>query len=105
MTVSIESALVLMGIPSAVTAMCFWMLQRSITKREKLREEKELAREQGQIFLIQSVGASLALGEATANAIKNNRCNGEMTAALDYAQKVKHAHKDFMTAQSVKNLY
>lgn len=104
MTITLESVALLMGIPSAVTGLCFWMLQRSIAKREQLREEKELAREQNQILMIQSIGASLALGEATAHAIQTGKCNGEMTSALKYAQETKHAHKEFMTAQSVKSL-
>ena len=31
--------------------------------------------------------------------------NGELTAALEYAQKVKHEQKDFLTEQGVKNMY
>ena len=50
----------LLGIPTAITAFCSWMLQRRITRRE---------------------------------------------AALEYARKVKHQHKEFMTEQSVQALY
>ena len=28
----------LMGIPTAITGFCFWLVQRSITKRDKERE-------------------------------------------------------------------
>lgn len=94
-----------MGIPSAVTGLCFWGIQKNITKRDAKRDELDKARERNEILLIQSVGAAIALGEATAHAIRDGKCNGEMTAALAYAQKVKHEQKDFMTEQSVKNLY
>jgi hypothetical protein len=97
--------LVFMGVPSAVTGLCFWIIQRSITKRDAKRDERESAREQNEILLIRSVGAAIALGEATACAIRDGKCNGDMNAALEYAQKIKHEQKDFMTEQGVKYLY
>lgn len=105
MTIAIESALMMMGVPSAVTGMCFWFLQHNISKREKVRDEKEQTRDKSQIFLIQSIGASLALSEATARALQDGKCNGEMITALNYAKKIKQEHKDFMAAQSVKSMH
>lgn len=97
--------LAFMGVPSAVTGLCFWAIQKNITKRDAKRDELDRAREKNEILLIRSVGAAIALGEATAHAIRDGKCNGEMSAALDYAQRVKHEQKDFMTEQGVKNLY
>lgn len=97
--------LIFMGVPSAVTGLCFWIIQRGIAKRDAKRDERETAREQNEILLIRSVGAAIALGEATACAIRDGRCNGDMNAALEYAQKIKHEQKDFMTEQGVKYLY
>lgn len=94
-----------MGIPSAITGFCFWKIERKIARREKLNEEKEAAREKNEILVIKSVGAAIALGEATAIALKNGHTNGEMDAALEYAREMKHAQKDFLTEQSIKNLY
>ena len=51
--------------------------------------------------------ASLALGEATARAVQripDAHCNGDMHAALDYAQKVKHEQKDFLNEQALKQI-
>jgi len=93
------------SIPSAVTGFCFWLIQRNISKREQEREELEKAKEKNQILLIKSVGASIALGEATAHAIMTGKTNGEMTKALEYARRVKHEQKDFLTEQGIKNLY
>lgn len=97
--------LAFMGVPSAVTGLCFWAIQKNMTKRDAKRDELDKAREKNEILLIRSVGAAIALGEATAHAIRDGKCNGEMSAALEYAQKVKHEQKDFMTEQGVKNLY
>ena len=98
----------LLGIPTAITAFCSWMLQRRITRREAAQEEREKAREKNEVLIIQGMGAAIALGEATAEAVQripDAHCNGDMRAALEYARKVKHQHKEFMTEQSVQALY
>ena len=55
--------------------------------------------------MIKSVMASIALGEAAATALKNGHANGETEAALEYARKIKHEQKDFLTEQGIKGLY
>lgn len=99
------AVLAFMGVPSAVTGLCFWAIQRNITKRDAKRDELDKTREKNELLLIKGIGAAIALGEATARAIKDGKCNGELTAALEYAQKVKHEQKDFLMEQGVKNLY
>ena len=107
-----------MGVPTAATGFFVWLIQRKIDKRdkkvEKQREEqqkrmdeKEKAREKFEVHLIKSVGAAIALGEATARAVQripDAKCNGDMHAALEYAEKVKHEQKDFVNEQFVKNI-
>ena len=96
------------GLPTAITAFCFWLLQQRITKRDKAQEERERAREKNEVLIIKGVGAAIALGEATAEAVQripDAHCNGDMHAALEYARKVKHEHKEFLTEQSVQALY
>jgi hypothetical protein len=105
MDLTFTSVLTLMSIPSAFTGFCFWVIQKSINKKEEKRDEADKAREKNEILLIRSVGAAIALGEATAHAIRDGKCNGEMSAALEYAQKVKHEQKDFMSEQAVKNMF
>lgn len=95
----------LLGIPTAITAFCSWMLQKRITKRDEVLETREKAREKNEVLIIRSTGAAIALGEATAEALKNGHCNGEMEAALEYARKVKHEQKDFLTEQGIHALY
>lgn len=105
---SVGGLVTLMGIPTAITALCSWMLQRRITKREKAQEEREQAREKNEVLIIKGMGAAIALGEATAQAVQripDAHCNGDMHAALEYARKIKHDHKEFMTEQSVQALY
>lgn len=105
---SIGGLVTLLGLPTAITGLCFWLLQRRITKRDKAQEEREKAREKNEVLIIKGVGAAIALGEATAEAVQripDAHCNGDMHAALEYARKVKHEHKEFMTEQSVQALY
>lgn len=92
--------LVAMGVPTAVTGFFVWLIQRKIEKRDKVAEkqreeqqkkmdEKEKAREKFELQIINSVGAAIALGEATARAVKripDAKCNGDMHAALEYAE-------------------
>lgn len=95
----------LMGIPSAITGFCFWMLQRRMTKRDEEVDRREKARERNEVLLVRSVGAAIALGEAAATALKNGHANGETEAALEYARQVKHEQKDFLTEQGIRALY
>lgn len=106
-------------IPSAVTAFCFWLIEHKIQlaerkrekeeqERHKAAEEREKLHEQYQIMLINSVNASLALGEATARAVEripDAHCNGDMHAALEYATGIKHKQKEFLTEQGVAALF
>lgn len=113
--INIGALVVLLGIPTAVTGFCFWMLEHRIQQREKQKEAEEAkhqqeaaarerAREDLQIITIQGTSAAIALGEATARAmqrIPDAHCNGDMHAALDYAAKIKHVQKDFLTSQGI----
>lgn len=108
---SIGGLLTLLGIPTAITAFCSWAIQHSITKKETARAAheaaREAAREKSEVLLIKGMGAAIALGEATAEAVQripDAHCNGDMHAALEYARKVKHEHKEFMTEQGVHAL-
>ena len=115
--INIGALVVLLGIPTAATGFCFWMLEHRIQKREKQKEAEEAKRQKEaaareralngedlQIITIQGTSAAIALGEATARAVQripDAHCNGDMHAALDYAAKIKHAQKDFLTSQGI----
>ena len=96
------------GIPTAFTGLCVWKLQRKIQKREEVEEVRELAREENLNFIVKGTSAAIALAEATARAVQripDAHCNGDMHAALDYANSVKREHKDFLTKQGIHALY
>ena len=108
MYIDIAQLAAFLGVPTAVTGLFFWLLKRRIDKREDERAEIERAWKELDVALIKGVNAAIALGEATAKAVQripDAHCNGDMHAALEYARKVKHAQKDFLTEQGVKAIY
>ncbi len=103
-------------IAAVVPTLAMFLFQHTYKKNDERREKKaEQAREERRQadarhqewegHILQSVNASLALGEATAEAIKTGKANGEVTAALKYAQDVKHGQRDFLAKQGIKNIY
>ena len=105
---NITAIIVAMSVPSAFTGFCFWMLERRIADKQREQDRKDEARRQNEIIVIEGVNAAIALGEATARAVEripDAHCNGDMHRALEYAEKIKHKHKDFMTEQGVDSIY
>lgn len=104
----VTTFVIAMSIPSAITGFCFWILESKMEKREKKREKKEAIREKQEFLIVKSVGAAIALGEATAEAIAripDAHCNGDMHAALEYAREIKHEQKDFLTKQGIEAIF
>lgn len=115
----VTAIIIAASIPSALTGFCFWLIEQRLQKRAKkleaeekerreAEEKRERLREQQELLLVQGVGAAIALGEATAKAVQripDAHCNGDMHAALDYAAKVKHAQKDFLTRRGIEAIY
>ena len=115
----VTAIIIAASIPSALTGFCFWLIEQRLQKRAKKQEDeekqrreneekREKLREQQELFLVQGIGAAIALGEATAKAVQripDAHCNGDMHAALEYAAKVKHEQKDFLTEQGIGALF
>ena len=113
------TALILaMSIPSAITGFCFWLLERQIKKRdEKDKEERErrqkeidrrdAERREYEMCQLDMIVASMALAEATAKAVEripDAHCNGDMHAALDYAESMKNKQKEFLRKQAIHSM-
>ena len=100
-----QSLLVALCVPSAITGFFFWLLEKKLEKLENERAKKEAVREKQEFLMVKSIGAAIALGEASAIALKNGHTNGETEAALEYARKVKHEQKDFLTQQGIEAIF
>ena len=108
-----------LGIPAAMTGLFIRRLEKKLDARDRQREaeqaererkaeERERNREKLDLVLLQSTSAAIALGEATAKAVQripDAHCNGDMHAALDYAARVKHEQKDFLTGLGVHAIH
>ncbi len=100
---------------SALVGFFFWLIQRNINKRDAADQRRRIVRQeeldqreqvryQHELYMMKSIDAAIALGEATARAVQripDAHCNGDMRAALNYAQKVKHDRKDFLNEQAL----
>ena len=106
--VEVQTILLAMSLPSAITGFCFWLLERKLMKGQQAVEKKDEARRQNEAIVIEGVMAAITLGEATAKAVQripDAHCNGDMHDALTYATKVKIKHRDFIREQGIDALY
>ena len=116
---SVTAILIAMGVPTAVTAFCFWLIERRIQKRSDLEakqrdkqlkkiEDQDKAQQAMIVTIIEGLNANYALSEATARAVQripDAHCNGDMESALEYAGTIKHKQKDILTLHGIKNIY
>ena len=97
-----------MGIPSAIRGLIVWRIKKRADKREQEIAEREDAREQLLVLFAESVGASLALGEATARAVQripDAHCNGDMHEALANAVLTQGKLSTFLSKQGVHSTF
>lgn len=116
---SITALVAALGIPSAITGFCFWLIQRSITRRDerekkerearqKIADERDRARQKNELHTTKLLSACTALSFATARAVQripDSHCNGDMEKALNYAEQVKHDLRDFLDEQALNGMY
>ena len=106
-------------LPSAVVGFGVWLIQRNINKSDKKRAAEEQARledrerheelrKKQELYLVKTVRASVVLAEATARAVQripDAHCNGDMHAALKYAEQVEKEQKDFLIQQGISQIF
>ena len=101
--INFATVLTFVSIPCVVLALFAWKLHQWTAARK----QQAAAQMKRDLLVIKGVGASIALGEAIAQAVQQLpvECNGEMSRALDYARDVKCEHKEFLFQQGIKNLH
>lgn len=116
--IDIASIAIAASIPSAFTGFCFWFLEHKISKQEeakKAEREKRQAeidkrdeqRKEYEACQLNMIVASMALSKATAKAVQripDAHCNGDMDAALNYAEKIKNEQKNFLQRVAIENI-
>ena len=97
-----------MGIPTAITGLLVWWLKRSIDKREAKSAEREANTEKLMLMIMQTSRATNVLAEATAKAVQripDAHCNGDMTSALELAEKIQKEEQQFLLDQGIKHIF
>ena len=97
-----------MGVPTAVMGLLVWFLKRHIDKKDKERERREANTEKLMLMIMQNGRAAIVLAEATARAVQripDAHCNGDMTAALEKADKLQKEEQDFLLDQGIQRIF
>lgn len=97
-----------MGIPSAITGFLVWILKRYIDTRDKDREQHDKNVETLMLYQIKMNRATNILAEATAKAVQRipeAHCNGDMSQALERAQKIQEEEKEFLLERGVDSIF
>lgn len=92
-------------LPSLLTGIFLFFLQKKLNQQEKNEENRDILRNQYIKLIVDLTLASHALSEANATALKNGKSNGETEKALNYAREIKHKHRDFLEQNGIKNLF
>lgn len=93
------------GIPSAITGVLIWFFKRKIEDNEKKQEEHNKNLESLVLMMLQSTRANSILCTATAEAVRDGHCNGNMTRALEAVNQVAKAEKEFLLDKSIKYIF
>jgi hypothetical protein len=101
----LTTILIAAGIPSTLVGLFVWFFKKKIEENEKKREEHEKNLESLVLMMLQSTRANSILGVATAEAVRDGHCNGNMTAALATVEKVASAEKEFLLEKSIKYIF
>ena len=91
--------------PSAVLGFALWYFKRTIVMNQKRQEEHEKNLESLVLMMLQSERANTILCKATAEAVRDGHCNGNMTAAMEIVDKAATAEKEFLLDKSIKYIF
>lgn len=80
-------------------------MKREIDKRDKKHEEQQRNLESLVLMMLQSTRANSILCKATAEAVRDGHCNGNMTAAIEVVDKAAAAEKEFLLDKSIKYIF
>lgn len=97
--------LVAFGVPAGLFGLLIWCFQKKLTKAEVAREEHQKNLESLVLMMLQSTRANTVLGVATAEAVRDGHCNGNMTNALKAVGKVAEAEKEFLLEKGIKYIF
>lgn len=101
----LETIILAAGIPSAIFGLIIWQFKRHVEKRDKQQEERQKNLEELVLMMLQSTRANTILCKATAEAVRDGHCNGNMSAAMEVIDKMAAAEKEFLLDKSIKYIF
>lgn len=101
----LEAIIIAAGIPSAMFGLAIWFFKRRIEERDQKHDEQLHNMEQLILMMLQSTRANTILCKATAEAVRDGHCNGNMSAAIDVVDKAAAAEKEFLLDKSIKYIF
>lgn len=101
----IEAIILAAGIPSALFGVLVWYFKRYIEKRDKRHDEQQKNLESLVLMMLQSTRANTILCKATAEAVRDGHCNGNMSSAIQVVDKAAAAEKEFLLDKSIKYIF
>lgn len=101
----VETIILAAGIPSAILGLAIWRLKIHWEERDKRQEERQKNLEDLVLMMLQSTRANTILCKATAEAVRDGHCNGNMTAAIEVVDKAAVAEKEFLLDKSIKYIF
>lgn len=100
-----EAIILAAGIPSALFGLILWFFKRSVEERDKRQEQQQRNLESLVLMMLQSTRANTILCKATAEAVRDGHCNGNMTHAIEVVDKAAAAEKEFLLDKSIKYIF
>lgn len=93
------------AILTGTVSLGFWYFKRSTDKREKARIAHDSHMESLVLMMLQSTRANTILCTATAEAVRDGHCNGNMTKALEIVNAAAESEKKFLLEKSIKYIF
>lgn len=97
--------LVAAGIPSSLFGLLTWYIKKSSDRKEKANAAHQKNLESLVLMMLQSTRANSILCKATAEAVRDGHCNGNMTSALEVVEKAAEAEKKLLLEMGVKYIF
>lgn len=101
----IEAIIIAAGIPSAIMGLLIWFFKRHVEERDRKHDEQLKNMEQLILMMLQGTRANTILCKATAEAVRDGHCNGNMSAAIEVVDKAAAAEKEFLLDKSIKYIF
>ena len=93
------------GVPSTALGIVVWYMKKIIKRHEEIQAEHEKNIESLVLMMLQSERANTILCKATAEAVRDGHCNGNMTEAMKIVDQAAAAEKEFLLDKSIKYIF